>query len=81
MTGDICEKLEKILGELGTWNLENLELGELLLEKRDKDKQIEYLQTQHLYLELYRRRENLKIFWHTGKRSQPFGGERCGWPN
>ncbi|RMX57605.1 hypothetical protein pdam_00015745 [Pocillopora damicornis] len=49
------------LNEVITFDL-NLELGELLLEKRDKDKQIEYLQTQHLYLELYRRRENLKFF-------------------
>ena len=55
--------------------LENLELGELLLEKRDKDKQIEYLQTQHLYLELYRRRENLKFFGIPESEASPLEGK------
>ena len=107
MTGDICEKLDKILGELKKFekldaveatskdlttrlgNVEsaidkmkedaravdssikgmdkslthlNKEVEELRGTVEDKDKQIEYLQTQHLYLELYSRRENLKFF-------------------
>ncbi|CAH3152244.1 unnamed protein product, partial [Pocillopora meandrina] len=103
MTGDICEKLHKILGELKKLekldrveatlkdlttrlgNVEsaidkmkedaravdsmdkslthlNKEVEELRGTVEDKDKQIEYLQTQHLYLELYSRRENLKFF-------------------
>ena len=59
----------------------NKEVEELRGTVEDKDKQIEYLHTQHLYLESYSRRENLKFFWHTRKRSQRFGGERCGWHN
>ena len=57
------------------------EVEELRGTVEDKDKQIEYLHMQHLYLESYCRRENLKFFWRTGKRSQRFGGERCGWHN
>ena len=38
------------------------EVEELRGTVEDKDKQIEYLHTQHLYLESYSRRENLKFF-------------------
>ena len=40
----------------------NKEAEELRGTVEDKDKQIEYLHTQHLYLESYSRRENLKFF-------------------
>ncbi|XP_073228571.1 uncharacterized protein [Porites lutea] len=40
----------------------NKEVEELRGTVEDKDKQIEYLHTQHLYLESYSRRENLKFF-------------------
>ena len=40
----------------------NKEVDELRGTVEDKDKQIEYLHTQHLYLESYSRRENLKFF-------------------
>ena len=39
----------------------NKEVEELRGTVEDKDKQIEYLHTQHLYLESYSRRENLKF--------------------
>ena len=40
----------------------NKEVEELRGTVEDKDKQIGYLHTQHLYLESYSRRENLKFF-------------------
>ena len=40
----------------------NKEAEELRGTVEGKDKQIEYLHTQHLYLESYSRRENLKFF-------------------
>ena len=40
----------------------NKEVKELRGTVEDKDKQIEYLHTQQLYLEWYSKRENLKFF-------------------
>ena len=40
----------------------NKEVEDLRGMVKDKDKQIEYLHTRHLYLESYSRRENLKFF-------------------
>ena len=45
----------------------NKEVEELRGTVEDKDKQIEYLHTQHLYLESYSRRENLKFSEKEGK--------------
>ena len=47
----------------------NKEVEELRGTVEDKDKQIEYLHTQHLYLESYSRRENLKFLAYRKAKS------------
>ena len=53
----------------------NKEVKELRRTVEDKDKQIGYLHTQHLYLESYSRRENLKFFGIPEKEASALEGK------